>query len=259
MMLSLLGVIFLLLPLASLSGRSCPPLRPSVSATNHLAGNAHLVLVRPRSAFHALSTPSHVLHTRFAKNFNVHVDVATASATTLRRGLRSTSTLQGHEGREAKIRKKLVGERDLTLYDDGGLFEVRYGLEVGTYFSPDSPTFKQSIKANADARQFIWDHWTQRRRAYLRVLFTDIDWSSMTHVFIEPDTKGNWSILWSEVLRGDKIRHTTPITGIKRVKLRVVENRWFFPGDEVPDDLNLASDEFALIFVNADGTQREPF
>jgi hypothetical protein len=172
---------------------------------------------------------------------------------------RSVPQAQSSSENDAELRRKIVGDRDLTLYDDGGTFIVGMGLEVGTYSPPDSDEFRQTLEVTAGARQFIWDHWTQQRRAYVRLVFTDADWSSSAHVFIEPDAGGGWNIAWRAVLEKNKIVDATPITAVKRVRLNVSENRWFFRGAEVPDSEVLEPHDYALVFVTSDGDERKIF
>ena len=172
---------------------------------------------------------------------------------------RSVSQTQSSSENDAELTRKIIGDRDLTLYADGGTFLVGMGLEVGTYMPPYSDEFKQTLEVTAQAREFIWDHWTQQRRAYLRLEFTGVDASSTAHLFIEPDDQGRWNIVWRAVLRKNRLLGATPITAIKRVTMRVSESRFFFRGNEIPDGAIVSPREYALVFVRSDGSESAIF
>ena len=48
-----------------------------------------------------------------------------------------------------------------------------------------------------EARDFIWSHWTDRRRGYVIVKMASDDAQSDAHIFIEPDEAGAWHIAWN--------------------------------------------------------------
>ena len=43
-------------------------------------------------------------------------------------------------------------------------------------------------------RDFIWQHWSEKRRGYIRVTYNSTDAVSTSHIFIEPGEKGEWHI-----------------------------------------------------------------
>jgi hypothetical protein len=43
----------------------------------------------------------------------------------------------------------------------------------------------------AEARTFLWEHWRNRKRAYLMTL-SSVDHTGTSHVFVEPDDSGRW-------------------------------------------------------------------
>ena len=89
-------------------------------------------------------------------------------------------------GRETPSKREITEGRDLRVYDDGGkLSVVRY--------DPQRP-------ANLErARDFIWSHWQQKARGYLRVYrLASVDYGVTSHIFIEPATHG-WHIVWREL------------------------------------------------------------
>src|SRR4030095_525617 len=51
------------------------------------------------------------------------------------------------------------------------------------------------------ARQFLWQHWKNRRLGYLTLTGHSVDASSTSHVFVEPDNDGRWRVAW-RIVRG---------------------------------------------------------
>src|SRR5260370_34132484 len=46
------------------------------------------------------------------------------------------------------------------------------------------------------ARDFIWNHWREQKRAYIVVMITSPDAGSDVHIFIEPDAANVWRVVW---------------------------------------------------------------
>jgi hypothetical protein len=65
--------------------------------------------------------------------------------------------------------EEMAQGRDLKLYDDGG-----------DYYEPDDAAKLPTLRA------FIWDHWTLRKRGYVRFTPFGVDASLEYHIFIEP-------------------------------------------------------------------------
>jgi hypothetical protein len=79
------------------------------------------------------------------------------------------------------IPASLAQGRDLSKYDDGGVYrQLAYSHNL------------QRL------REFIWDHWTQKRRGFVEVLFEGVDAGTKAYLFIEP-MDGRWRIYWDEV------------------------------------------------------------
>jgi hypothetical protein len=51
----------------------------------------------------------------------------------------------------------------------------------------------------AKARRFLWEHWRDRRPAYLILTLSSVDATSTSHVFIEEDEVGRWRVYWRAV------------------------------------------------------------
>lgn len=120
------------------------------------------------------------------------------------------------------VKRKIIGDRDMSLYDDGGHFD-----DPGFYPKKDEKEVEASVKA---ARDFIWSHWQQKKRGYLVIFRSSIDAGSDAHIFIEPDRHGNWQIsaYWERQYgvascHGD-VDKIPPIRSVKRV--RAADENW---------------------------------
>jgi hypothetical protein len=85
--------------------------------------------------------------------------------------------------------KDITQNRDLTQYEQGGLFwgRTRFG---GTFGNE-----KDKLEGEKKVRDFIWQHWIEKKRGYIKFNFANTDTSSTTHYFIEPNEKGDWIIV----------------------------------------------------------------
>jgi hypothetical protein len=77
--------------------------------------------------------------------------------------------------------------RDLSVYDAGGHLDCTRTAH---------PELFGRVQCIAEARSFIWDHWRQRRRGYVRLSQASVDAQATAHIFIEPDSDGVWRIAW---------------------------------------------------------------
>jgi|SRR5262245_25678905 len=78
----------------------------------------------------------------------------------------------------------VVENRNLTRYADGGEFT-------------SSPMTKRTrIDAIGD---FIWRHWSEKRRGYARLSMSGIDSTTITYLFVEPDEAGVWRVACRQV------------------------------------------------------------
>jgi hypothetical protein len=88
--------------------------------------------------------------------------------------------------------KDIAQNRDLSAYRQGGFFDCR------EWFS------KNEARGDCDEnklRDFIWQSWTSKTRGYVRVTYNSVDAVSTSHIFIEPDEKGQWRVAWRIVRR----------------------------------------------------------
>jgi len=48
----------------------------------------------------------------------------------------------------------------------------------------------------ASARSFLWEHWSDKKPAYLTITGSTVDATSTSHVFVEEDQSGRWRVAW---------------------------------------------------------------
>jgi hypothetical protein len=73
----------------------------------------------------------------------------------------------------------------------------------------------------AQARSFLWEHWRDRKRAYLLLTRSSVDATSTSHVFIEKDEIGRWRVYWRSVRRRSEVDDAPSAYAV----------RWVTPGD----------------------------
>jgi len=61
----------------------------------------------------------------------------------------------------------------------------------------------------AQARSFLWDHWRNRKRAYLVLTLSGVDHTGTTHVFVEPDDGGRWRVYRRQLDRRELLDEPT--------------------------------------------------
>ena len=88
------------------------------------------------------------------------------------------------ENGEATI-KDITQKRNMTQYEQGGNFDCRTYIFNGKRGECDKNKF----------RDFIWQNWFEKKRAYVRVTENSPDVGGTFHYFIEPDKNGEWSII----------------------------------------------------------------
>jgi hypothetical protein len=80
-----------------------------------------------------------------------------------------------------------TGERHLSDYSFGGHIVCNEGL---------SRSASRCQSSYRKARDFIWNHWREKKRAYIVVMITSPDAGSDVHIFIEPDDANIWRVVW---------------------------------------------------------------
>ena len=110
---------------------------------------------------------------------------------------------------------------------------------------------------NTEIRGFLWDHWSQRRRARLTVTrFSKEGVATNATYLVEPDTDGTWNIrviLDRPALKGTVDGHSEQtISSVKRVEpLHEGESRRAF----IPDDQTVSADAYRLVFYDKRGKE----
>jgi hypothetical protein len=95
--------------------------------------------------------------------------------------------------------------RNLSLYDDGRHFNC--------YFIYEGDEPECSIPA---VRDFIWQHWQSQRRGYVRLTRGSIDAVSTSHIFIEPDRRGAWHVVWRVVRHSGEVNDMPDIISVRQ-------------------------------------------
>lgn len=95
---------------------------------------------------------------------------------------------------------RVAGNRKLSLYDDGGSLDCRRFKrdEIG---KPQVTNARVSA-CERKARTFIWEHWLDKKRGYIRVTGNSVDATATKYFFIEPDHTGNWQVILKIVREG---------------------------------------------------------
>jgi hypothetical protein len=117
---------------------------------------------------------------------------------------------------------EIVQGRNLVLYDAGGKFLNAYRHRI---------TPEQMEKL----RSFIFEHWKNHRRGYVRVDFGGTEFLDESHIFIEPDAAGNFCITWRTIhhqagipLPRLELTDLPEITAVDRAKS---SKGYWLPGD----------------------------
>jgi hypothetical protein len=132
--------------------------------------------------------------------------------------------------------KDIKQRRDLTQYDEGGYFDCRH------WIAEDEP---RGICDEKKIRDFIWQHWTKKKRGYARITYDSVDAKSTSHIFIEPDEKGEWSVAWRIVRFHAIAQLNNQITDVEKiVNVERFENK-------------PKKGEWALVFKNRIGSVME--
>jgi len=104
----------------------------------------------------------------------------------------------------------------------------------------------------AQARGFLWEHWRDRKRAYLILTLSSVDHTGTAHVFVEADDSGRWRVCWRQLDSHELIDEPTAYWVIW-----VTPTGWDTPGTplsngQVPDPL-LHQLEFRDVCGEMDG------
>ena len=85
------------------------------------------------------------------------------------------------------------------------------------------------IPALAQARRFVWEHWRNRKPAYLVLTLSSVDHTGTSHILVEPDDSGRWRISSRQLDRHELLDDPTAYSVIW-----VKPNGWDKPGTPLP-------------------------
>ena len=75
--------------------------------------------------------------------------------------------------------------RDLSRYDDGGTFDFNWGA---------GPQAHERMRAKL--REFLWEHWSQKKPGRVVVAFYSLEGDPTTHnLYVEPGKGGRWRVV----------------------------------------------------------------
>jgi len=98
------------------------------------------------------------------------------------------------------LNQEIAGKRDLKLYADGGNF--------GT-----TTLGQGSIQNVTSLRDFIWSHWKEKTRGYVRLVISGTDNTVTLHIFIEPGRHGTSHVRWRGINKWSEGAVTRRILG----------------------------------------------
>jgi hypothetical protein len=96
--------------------------------------------------------------------------------------------------------KGIIQRQDMSEYDQGGHFFCCRRVE-------DTRNIRSEEK---NVRDFIWQHWTEKKRGYIRLSYMGADSSWTTHYFIEPNENGEWNVVWKYLYQHSLLEHNLP-------------------------------------------------
>jgi hypothetical protein len=93
----------------------------------------------------------------------------------------------------------IVQGRDLSKYD-------KLELRDKEHFHPWE-MWRNPILAQA--RIFLWQHWSDRKRGYLILTMSSVDYTGTSHLFVESDDSGRWRVYRRHLGRRDLVDQPT--------------------------------------------------
>ncbi len=117
--------------------------------------------------------------------------------------------------------KDLFQKRDMTSYEQGGNYDCREYVFKGKRGECDKQKF----------REFIWKNWSDKKSAYVRITENSLDAGATRHFFIEPDKKGNRTIVcrmvrWHALPGGNEILDFPTIYSVEQIEDKANKEKW---------------------------------
>ena len=85
------------------------------------------------------------------------------------------------------LNRVIFESRDMSLYDNLG--------QQGCSFEELDKDRPACERSTAKARQFVWNHWTKRKRGYVAVAKASDGKTWTVHLFVEPAEEGKWRVV----------------------------------------------------------------
>jgi hypothetical protein len=147
-----------------------------------------------------------------------------------------------HVGAEPPAVTNAYSTRDLSKYDSLPLIER-------TVDRTNSWVKEEMQGQTLLVRQFVWEHWRDRRRGHVRAKWNldrgeVVEW----HVFIEPATKGEWRLIKISTYSGNGSRPKAITSETRRV-VRVLASSW----KSIPKSSKVSVGDYQLAYINAEG------
>lgn len=103
--------------------------------------------------------------------------------------------------------KDIAQNRNLQDYNQGSHFYCRSRFSGSFGNDPDK------LDGEKKVRDFIWQHWIEKKRGYIRISCPGTDVRNTAHYFIEPDANGEWNIVKRYIFQAsdDKITRTDTV------------------------------------------------
>ena len=151
---------------------------------------------------------------------------------------RHTQSIQVEVGESGEVTfGDVVQGRNLDRYE-----------RLGPLEGPSWPD--DSHKAVRQARAFVWEHWRARKCGYLIITFSSVDERSTSHVFVEPDGRGEFRVSWRIVRLSESVDDGPPLYSLKRFVLLRGGNT----GDVLSDEVEVDASQYVLLLYERDGT-----
>ena len=129
----------------------------------------------------------------------------------------------------ARITKEQSWGRQLSRYDNAGHYDFShqvYSEEKG----------KQYQRMEKEIREFLWNHWNERRLGYIRETRYGVEGQVGTsHMFVEPDGNGEWRIYCIVLTIDWRIDQTERIYDMSAYKVERIKE-WAPIPPEIPED-----------------------
>lgn len=98
---------------------------------------------------------------------------------------------------------------------------ILQGRDLSLYDKADTNKCSTQTCRDKKMREFVWQHWKNKKRGYVFERRQGIDLSVTTHIFIEPNEQGEWIITWkvatNHAVLGNDISETLGIVSVKQI------------------------------------------